>query len=568
MMTTSDPVAATEPGTGQPAGAQPAADESADESTAERPLEDVELELSTLAAQLASATCRFLQLVAEFDARQGWSQVHGIVSTAQWLSWRCGLSAGTAREQVRVARALADLPEITAAFAAGQLSYSKVRAISRVATAETEHDLLQIAEAATANQLDRFCAGVRTASTVEGVNERHSDRRLTFRTEWDGSVAFSGRCSPEDGAVIVEALRRVQDQVEAGTAHTSDSPAPPGEESKVAAGRALIDALVLLCEHGVLGPAVSVENLESIDAADTVDAPEVDSSGDTGPIDTGQSEDPCASTGPRMPGVARGSRRSETILHVTLDDLAETRVAPAETSANRRLIGPRLEFGPALHPETARRLTCDTGVVLHIHEAEQAPPADPPRRVRRAMQRFRVTPSARPGRTVDLGRRRRTPSAAQFRALWERDQGCRFPGCERRRYLHAHHIIHWADGGPTDLDNLVLLCGEHHRLLHEGGFVIIADADGELTFQSPDGVVLEPVPAPPTVDLGAALPLAFARPVPAGDGPHPLAPVGGGSRLDLDYALSTVMGNWDIARRRAERDRSGPDSAHNSECAA
>jgi uncharacterized protein DUF222 len=123
------------------------------------PLERVEAELCTLAGQIAAATCRFLQLLAAFDARDGWAGSH-VRSCAQWLSWRCGMDLRTAREHVRVARALSDLPDLTAAFAAGRLSYSKVRAVTRVATAETEPDLVEAALSAPASQLERLVRGL------------------------------------------------------------------------------------------------------------------------------------------------------------------------------------------------------------------------------------------------------------------------------------------------------------------------------------------------------------------------------------------------------------------------
>jgi len=86
-----------------------------------------------------------------------------------------------------------------------------------------------------------------------------------------------------------------------------------------------------------------------------------------------------------------------------------------------------------------------------------------------------------------------------MRALDARDQGCRFPGCGSRRWVDAHHIHHWASGGRTSLDNLVLLCRHHHRLVHEGGYSVRRTAAGELEFRRPDGRVIPvspPVPRP------------------------------------------------------------------------
>jgi hypothetical protein len=88
---------------------------------------------------------------------------------------------------------------------------------------------------------------------------------------------------------------------------------------------------------------------------------------------------------------------------------------------------------------------------------------------------------------LDLGRSRRLVSTKQFRALLLRDGGCAAPGCRRRRHLHAHHVWHWIDGGPTDLANLILLCGAHHRAVHEGVFRIVAHGDETFTFHLADG---------------------------------------------------------------------------------
>jgi hypothetical protein len=94
------------------------------------------------------------------------------------------------------------------------------------------------------------------------------------------------------------------------------------------------------------------------------------------------------------------------------------------------------------------------------------------------------------GAPLDVGRKRRTVSMPLKRALWARDRGCSFPGCHNTRYVDAHHLRHWADGGETKLDNLALLCSHHHRLLHEGGFTARRDAHGELSFRRRDGRVI------------------------------------------------------------------------------
>jgi len=100
----------------------------------------------------------------------------------------------------------------------------------------------------------------------------------------------------------------------------------------------------------------------------------------------------------------------------------------------------------------------------------------------------------RPDGALDVGRTQRTPNRRQRRALEFRDKGCRFYGCPNRRYVQAHHVVLWDHGGPTDLDNLILLCPEHHRLFHEGGYTIDALGNGQFTFRQADGRVIEPPP--------------------------------------------------------------------------
>lgn len=126
--------------------------------------ERLEAEITQLAAQLAAGTCRFLLMVAELDRREAWKS-WGARSCADWLSRQCGLALTTARDQVRVAHALPGLPVTSGAFERGELSYSKVRALARVATPENEDDLVELARNATASQLDRVVSASIAAAT-------------------------------------------------------------------------------------------------------------------------------------------------------------------------------------------------------------------------------------------------------------------------------------------------------------------------------------------------------------------------------------------------------------------
>jgi hypothetical protein len=125
-------------------------------------------------------------------------------------------------------------------------------------------------------------------------------------------------------------------------------------------------------------------------------------------------------------------------------------------------VGGELDDGARVAPETTRRLACDCSVVSIVESN---------------------------GKPLSVGRKTRSVPSSIRRALRRRDRGCRFPGCERTRWVDAHHIHHWADGGHTKLDNLVTLCRHHHRLLHEGGFHIRRRAGypDDLVFVGPDG---------------------------------------------------------------------------------
>jgi len=164
-------------------------------------------EIAALAAHLDAATARLLDLIREFDRRGGWNG--GFRSCAAWLSWRAGLDLGAARERVRVARALGTLPLLAGALARGELSYAKVRALTRVATAETEARLLALGRAGTAAHVERIVRGWRVVdrrAEAREVARRHRSRALHVYQDEDGMVVLRGRLEPEVGALVMQAL--------------------------------------------------------------------------------------------------------------------------------------------------------------------------------------------------------------------------------------------------------------------------------------------------------------------------------------------------------------------------
>src|SRR5438034_3930276 len=163
--------------------------------------------IAELSAHLDAATARLLDLIRDFDARGGWNI--GFRSCADWLSWRVGLAPGAARERVRVARALGTLPLLARALARGELSYAKVRALTRVATPETEERLLGVGRAGTAEHVERIVRGWRRVDRNAEAREaatRHRSRALHVYRDDDGMVRVRGRLEPEVGELLIQAL--------------------------------------------------------------------------------------------------------------------------------------------------------------------------------------------------------------------------------------------------------------------------------------------------------------------------------------------------------------------------
>ena len=182
-------------------------------------------EIAELSAHLDAATARLLDLIRQFDARGGWNT--GFRSCAAWLSWRVGLDLGAARERVRVARALGTLPLLAQALGRGELSYAKVRALTRVATPETEARLLRVGRAGTAAHVERIVRGWRCVDRRAEAREaaqRHRSRALHVYQDEDGMVVLRGRLEPEVGALLLQALAAARESLYQ-RARRQDSPA-------------------------------------------------------------------------------------------------------------------------------------------------------------------------------------------------------------------------------------------------------------------------------------------------------------------------------------------------------
>src|SRR5436190_6456489 len=171
------------------------------------PVEQLGEAIADLAARIHAATYELLVMLREFDAASGWN--NGFLSCAQWLHWRTGIDLGAAREKVRVAKALAGLPLLSAALQRGEISYTKVRALTRVATSENEARLLHVAYAGTAAQVERLARAWRRCDRVMEAQQAvraHLSRTVTTSVDEDGMVILRARLTPELGAIVQRAL--------------------------------------------------------------------------------------------------------------------------------------------------------------------------------------------------------------------------------------------------------------------------------------------------------------------------------------------------------------------------
>jgi hypothetical protein len=225
-------------------------------------------EIAELSAHLDAATARLLDLIREFDARGGWNT--GFRSCAAWLSWRVGLDLGAARERVRVARALGTLPLLAQALACGELSYAKVRALTRVATPETEARLLAVGRAGTAAHVERIVRGWRCVDRRAEAREtkrRHASRALHVYQDEDGMVVVRGRLEPEVGALLMQALAAARETLyQRGRAGAAAGPGDVSAETPPVAQQQA-DALALLAEtalHHGLDPGAPGERYQVV----------------------------------------------------------------------------------------------------------------------------------------------------------------------------------------------------------------------------------------------------------------------------------------------------------------
>ena len=387
--------------------------------------------ITTLAGQINAAEYRFLKMIAEFDRRVAW-EGPGIRSCAYWLNWKCGIAMGAAREKVRAAKALDGLPEINAAFEKGELSYSKVRAMTRVATEQNESFLLNIAQYGTAQHMEKLVGVFRTVSRVEDYAGADAARIVG---ELDESIVISEPELDQRRAQLLYESREVSCYQDDEGMWIIKAKLPAEE------GGLLVKMITTLADEKMSEEKISAETFSGYKKDDSyldkIDLEKGDSEKLTFPQ---RRADALAAMAEHFLATAgekkKVAERCQLVLHVHHGSSLNT-----ETN-----LGTSLD-GRWLLPDAARRLACDAGLLL-VSEDEA-------------------------GNVLDIGSKTRVIPVAMARALSIRDGGCcQFPGCCNTRYVEGHHIQHWADGGETKLDNLVTLCKYHHRELHKGKYFL------------------------------------------------------------------------------------------------
>ena len=402
-----------------------------------RNIDDLEEEIISLAQHMNQDEYRFLVMVREFDIRQGW-RAYQFNNCAEWLNMKCGISPGTAREKVRVALALLDLPQCSEGFAKGELSYSKVRAMTRAANVFNEETLVDYALKATAHQVEEHCRRLRNADRRQSTPDARrawQARSLKRTCHPDGMMSIYVELPREQGELVMKALEMAM---------------------AAAAGDTADEAATITGEKDGVAPAAGKA------AANTKDK-------------AGKRETAAQAQAENQQSNAFFARQADALVAVARGYLSGNGGEKQAKSDNYQVVvhvdaaALQDKGGKSDLPvESVRRIACDADLVAVTRDAK--------------------------GNLLNLGRKHRVVSPQLKRALLARDKCCTYPSCSHEQFLEAHHVMHWADGGETSLANTRLICNRHHRLLHEGGFTIHKNFAGEWYFRTAEGKVLPEAP--------------------------------------------------------------------------
>ena len=454
-----------------------------------------------------------------------------------------------------MARRLEDLPEVAAAFGDGRISYSKVRAVTRVAAPDDGVEWVELARHSSAAQLEKIVRGVRRARANEAAeaDPEAAAWRLRTRTRFDDNGNFVLTITgPAQHLPVLQAgiaAKRAELQRERDAAPVDDVAAPEPEAQRQPELEALTDASAEapvvpddgsdLDEQAPGWPAGTTRR--DVQAASTafVDAQRQHAAEEGNVTGAPPSADAAPGHAPPAPVVEHVGASAEAPECTEVSD-AEALLAMAQEA---------LSAEHAARPAIARRRRRPqlTAQVDPLSGWARQPNGEllPPSSLRGVMKTLpgrggvlRLRPvTAADLRRHDLGRTQREANAALRELLGSIDgERCRFPGCTRHKKLHAHHVVHWSDGGETNLDNLVLVCSRHHTLIHAQGFALLLHSDRRLEVRSPDGAAILHHPAQPWSDVAALAHGPGARVL-----PDTLPPDHCDARMELGYVVSVLL---------------------------
>jgi len=383
-------------------------------------------------AQLGATTRRLLGLIAEVDRAEAW-RGEGARDTAHWLSMRHGVSTWKAHRLIAAAYALEHLPRLEQALSTGLLGIDKVLELARFAAPSTESELIAWAR-------EVSCASVRRRGDVAArVDERQvaeAQRARSLSWWWTDEgrrFGLEAELPADQGAIVVRTLQRMAEQV----------PAMPDEAGSAFVGARRADALVALCSAH-LGAAPDPER-----ATVVVHAP----------------------WAALQRAAAANYRPSGAATDVAITAVDRRGEVGSEVGS---LEGCETDTGVPIDSRTVERLLCTARIESVFSEPGRGGGGE---------------------RVLAIGRGSRRPPAWMLRQVRYRDRGCRFPGCGTRAFTEAHHVVWWSRGGSTELDNLLLICSFHHRLVHELGWTVRLE-QGQTRWWRPDGTRYRAGPAP------------------------------------------------------------------------
>ncbi len=398
------------------------------------------------AARISALHREQLSDIAEFDRTESW-RGDGAVSMIAWVTAQCGVSTSTARQWVRSATNLESLPCLAEGLASGELSLDLVEPLAEVASPSSDAALREASTCWSVRQARELAAWHR-------AREEAAEEAKAAAARADAAAAADADVSEADAGVAVagSAAR----EFERRTLRFNDT------RRSVWIAFTRDDYAVV--KSSLIG-RVTVEQRERAEVGGG--APPSDPVGYV-PYDQRLYDElmelfnvASGSASGFAGGRASGSAvRPRVVVHAPLELLVGcSHDAVAEIAG----VGP-------VPAEVVRRLACDANVDLAVEDPE--------------------------GTILNQGRARRDPTPVQRVEIDRRDKGCRFSGCSYTEFTNVHHIVHWVDGGLTNLDNLVTLCGRHHRAVHELGWSVSGDANGVLTFTGPHGRSMPSAPSP------------------------------------------------------------------------